>query len=111
MDMSKNSRQNQSINLLNRALTLLSNEKAKRHIHNALADIHKSNKKKKKKMEQETAAQKWQEDLKNNLVNPLDGRRTLATIEAMIETEKARVAEVKREKKEKSNTDTSTLFD
>ena len=109
--MSKNSRKNEAVVLLNRALALLPNENAKRHVGNALAELHKSDKKKKKKMEQETAAQKWQEDLKNNLVNPLDGRRTLATIEAMIETEKARVAEVKREKKEKSNTDTSTLFD
>jgi|ETNvirnome_2_300_1030623.scaffolds.fasta_scaffold00323_10 hypothetical protein len=110
IDMSKNSRKNESINLLRRAVTLLPNEKAKRHVNNALAELYKSDKKKNKKMEQETVEQKWKEDLKNRLVNPLDGRRTLDTIEAMIEAEKAK-AELKKEqsKKEKNNTDTDEL--
>jgi hypothetical protein len=112
--MSKNSRKNESINLLRRAITLLPNEKAKRHVNNALAELYKSDKKKKKKMEQETVEQKWREDLKNKLVNPLDGRRTLDTIEAMIEAEKARAEELKKEKKEKKalkDTDVSTFLD
>lgn len=109
--MSKNSRQNQSINLLRRALALLPNENAKRHVNNALTELYKSDKKKKKKMEQETVEQKWREDLKNRLVNPLDGRRTLYTIEAMIEAEKFRVAELKKEKKSPTDTKTSTLLD
>jgi len=106
--MSKNSRKNQSVDLLKRVLTLLPNEKAKRHVNNALAELYKSDKKKKKKMEQETVEQKWREDLKNRLVNPLNGRRTLDTIEAMIEAEKAK-AELKKELKSQNDTDTDTL--
>lgn len=111
--MSKNSRKNQSINLLRHVLKLLPNEKAKHHVNNALSELYKDDKKKNKKIEQETIEQKWREDLKNRLVNPLDGRRTLEAIEAMIEAEKAKAEEKKSQKEKDANTDTdtSTFFD
>ena len=109
--MSKNNRKNQSVELLQRVLTLLPNEKAKRHVRIALEEINKTDKKKKKKEEQETIEQKWREDLKSGLVNPLDGKRTLDTIEAMIEAENSKIEELKKEKEATKNTTTSTLLD
>ena len=109
--MSKNSRKNQSVNLLQRVLTLIPNENAKRHVKQALAELYKSDKKKNKKEQEATVEQKWREDLKNRLVNPLSGKRTLDTIEAMIEAEKAKIEEAKRAKNATKETDTSTLLD
>ena len=107
--MSKDSRTREAQLILEKAKNILPQEFAiaKAFISKAIMEINTvTDKKQSKQAQEQTLAQKWEQDLKLGLANPLTMGRTLENINKMIALEQEKLKRIEKAKQGDENLET-----